>query len=38
VCGPGDIAQLHQVDEWIAESQLAACDTFIRRMADRIAA
>jgi acetylornithine deacetylase len=38
VCGPGDIAQLHQADEWIAESQLAACDAFIRRMVDRMAA
>jgi acetylornithine deacetylase/succinyl-diaminopimelate desuccinylase-like protein len=38
VCGPGDIAQLHQADEWIAESQLVACDAFIRRMVDRVAA
>ncbi len=38
VCGPGDIAQAHQPDEWIAESQLAACDGFIRRLADRLAA
>jgi acetylornithine deacetylase len=37
VCGPGDIAQLHQTDEWIAESQLAACDAFIRGMVDRLA-
>jgi acetylornithine deacetylase len=33
VCGPGNIAQAHQADEWIAESQLAACDAFIRRVA-----
>jgi acetylornithine deacetylase len=38
VCGPGQIAQLHQADEWIAESQLAACDDFIRRIVDRMAA
>ena len=38
MCGPGDIAQLHQADEWISESQLAACDAFIRRMVDRMAA
>ncbi len=38
VCGPGDIAQAHQPDEWIAESQLAACDAFLRRLADRLAA
>ncbi len=37
VCGPGDIAQAHQPDEWIAESELASCDAFIRRLADRIA-
>jgi acetylornithine deacetylase len=36
ICGPGDIAQAHQPDEWIAESQLADCDRFIRRLADRL--
>jgi len=38
VCGPGAIAQAHQPDEWIAKSQLDACDAFIRRLADRLAA
>jgi len=38
VCGPGDIAQAHQPDEWIADSQLAACDAFLRRLAVRLAA
>jgi acetylornithine deacetylase len=38
VCGPGDIAQAHTADEWIAESQLAACDTFLRRLASQQAA
>lgn len=38
VCGPGDIAQAHTPDEWIAESQLAACDTFLRRLAAQQAA
>lgn len=33
VCGPGDIAQAHQPDEWIARSQLDACDLFVRRLA-----
>ncbi len=37
VCGPGHVSQVHQPDEWIAESQLAACDAFIRRMVDRLA-
>lgn len=36
VCGPGHIAQAHQPDEWIAETELAACDTFISRLADRV--
>ncbi len=36
VCGPGDIAQAHTADEWIAESDLAAADAFIRRLADRL--
>ncbi|MBS4074568.1 acetylornithine deacetylase [Ameyamaea chiangmaiensis] len=35
VCGPGDIAQAHRPDEWIAESQLVACDRFLRAMAAR---
>lgn len=38
VCGPGDIAQAHKADEFIAQSQLDACDGFIRRLADRLAA
>jgi acetylornithine deacetylase len=36
ICGPGHIAQAHQPDEWIAESELAACDNFVRRLADRL--
>jgi acetylornithine deacetylase len=36
VCGPGSIAQAHQPDEWIAASQLLACDAFIDRLAERI--
>jgi acetylornithine deacetylase len=36
ICGPGDIAQAHQPDEWIAEQQLALCDDFVRRMAKRL--
>ncbi len=38
VCGPGAIAQAHQPDEWIDARQLDACDAFIRRLADRLAA
>jgi acetylornithine deacetylase len=36
VCGPGDIAQAHQPDEFVAQEQLDACDAFIRRLADRL--
>jgi acetylornithine deacetylase len=36
ICGPGHIAQAHQPDEWIAETELEACDRFIRRLAERL--
>lgn len=29
ICGPGDIAQAHQPDEWIEVSELAKCDAFL---------
>ena len=32
VCGPGDIAQAHQPEEWVAESQIAACCGFLGRL------
>lgn len=38
VCGPGNIQQAHKPDEWIARSQLDACDAFIRSLARRVAA
>lgn len=34
VCGPGDIAQAHQADEFIALSQLEAGATFMTRLID----
>lgn len=34
VCGPGDIAQAHTPDEWIAESEIERCMAFMRRLAD----
>ena len=37
VCGPGSIDQAHQPDEWIAVDQLARCESFVRRLADRLA-
>lgn len=33
VCGPGDIAQAHTVNEWIAASELDACMAFLDRLA-----
>lgn len=37
VCGPGSIQQAHKPDEWIAQSQLDACDRFIRTLARHLA-
>jgi acetylornithine deacetylase len=34
VCGPGDIAQAHQPNEFIIKSQIGACETFMRRMTE----
>ncbi len=34
VIGPGDIAQAHAPDEFIEESELAACSGFLDRLAD----
>lgn len=38
VCGPGDIAQAHKPDEFIAPTQLGACEAFLMRLADWAAA
>ena len=32
VCGPGDIAQAHTANEWIALDQLVACEQFVTRL------
>jgi len=34
VCGPGDIAQAHTADEWIARTELERCLSFLLRLAD----
>jgi acetylornithine deacetylase len=34
VCGPGDIAQAHQPNEFILASQIEACEAFMRRMVE----
>ena len=38
VCGPGSIASAHQPDEFITLDELAAGETFMRRLADRCTA
>jgi hypothetical protein len=37
VCGPGDIDQAHQPDEYIAPAQLAACDAFLTALTSHLA-
>jgi len=34
ICGPGDIAQAHTADEWIAESEIDKCMRFLSRLGD----
>lgn len=34
ICGPGDIAQAHQPDEFISLEQMAAGEAFLRKVAD----
>jgi len=34
VIGPGDIAQAHTADEWIAKEQLEKCSAFLGRLGD----
>lgn len=36
ICGPGHIEQAHQPNEWCAIDQLARCESFMRRLADRL--
>jgi acetylornithine deacetylase len=38
VCGPGDIAVAHKPDEYVEESQMAACDKFLARLLDNVSA
>ena len=37
ICGPGNIEQAHQPDEFIEKSQLAAGEAFMDRLIDRLA-
>ena len=36
VCGPGGIAQAHKPDEYLSHAQIAECDAFMARLADRV--
>ena len=38
VCGPGSIDQAHKPDEFVALSQFAACETFLRKLIARACA
>jgi acetylornithine deacetylase len=38
ICGPGDIAQAHTANEWIAKSELTRCSAFLTRLGDWCAA
>ena len=32
ICGPGDISQAHQPNEFVAKSQMDACDAFLGKL------
>jgi acetylornithine deacetylase len=32
ICGPGDIAQAHSPNEFVALEQLARCEAFVKRI------
>jgi acetylornithine deacetylase len=38
VCGPGSIAQAHKPNEYVTLEQIARCDAFLRKLADRVCA
>lgn len=38
VCGPGDIAQAHQPNEFLDKAQIPLCEAFMRRLIARLAA
>jgi acetylornithine deacetylase len=38
ICGPGDIAQAHQPNEFIEISQVDACERFLRKLAEHMGA
>ena len=36
ICGPGDIAQAHQADEWLSVAQFEAGEAFLERIIDSL--
>ena len=38
ICGPGSIEQAHRPDEFVALSELAACETFLRKVIAKVSA
>jgi acetylornithine deacetylase len=38
VCGPGSIEQAHKPNEYVSIEQVARCEAFLRRLADRLCA
>ncbi len=36
VCGPGNIAVAHKPDEYVSETQMAACDAMLGRLVERL--
>ncbi len=38
ICGPGDIAQAHKPDEFIAASEIVRCEAFMLRLAQAVGA
>ena len=38
LCGPGNIAQAHQPNEWVTLEQLARCEDFLRKVVDQVSA
>jgi acetylornithine deacetylase len=36
VCGPGSIEQAHKPNEFVTLEQVAKCEVFLRRLADRV--
>jgi acetylornithine deacetylase len=37
ICGPGSIEQAHKPDEFVTHDQLNQCETFMKRLIDRLA-